>query len=85
MSFPDDFYHFGGKGCVNISDNYIEEEIKRIVRQMYTSGNDEYSYSATGNTFILIEKDFDSDKPNAYRAIVCKDYWELEDIEYKGE
>ena len=84
MSFPTDFFHFGD-GAYVVSDEKIEKEIRELIKRMHDTKNNDYAFSGTGDTLIITYRYYETDKPEAYGAVVCKNYWELEDIEYKGE
>lgn len=74
INYPQHFCDFG-KG-VDISDSEITKDIKKMITKLETvkeEDDNNLNFISHGNTFILVQKDFDD---NCYNIVVAKNYRE---------
>lgn len=76
--YPDDFFDFKTGG--DISNEEINEWIRSCVKDLEEDKNQEYSYTACGNTQVAVFRKFYEDKPelNSYEVMVTKNYQEAD-------
>ena len=70
--YPEGFFHFGGGGAIEISDETIREWLDAARKKLKNSAIGEYSYTASGDTIVFAHKYEDE-----YVFRVCKNYYEL--------
>ena len=73
IKFPKDFYQFGiHNGAVNISDNEINDYIKKCIKWLIENPNETYRYMASGDTFVCVFNHEDE-----YYIMVTKNYFDI--------
>lgn len=72
FTFPDTFYHFGGKETAVLNNNRVQELVNVVKRKLQEELKvGDYTFTSTGDTKVFGFKFEDEDE-----IIVAKNYWE---------
>ena len=79
LKFPDNFYHFGGEDCKELTNDDIRKYIKDAIK-FFRENPDNFCYmTGSGDTAIFV---LNCSGDENYEVTLCKGYYSTE-IEYE--